>query len=422
MDPQEKPVTKEGISAEQDLGHVEPPSLDAMNSLDKAMTEAGITDGVLPDTPPAETPVETPPAETPPAETPVETPVVTPPVETPAETPVETPPNAELEALDLDTIAPPPGVSPKNLVNFNKLREVAKHYKEQASRVTELEQRLASGTVPEDVAKEVEELRNFKRIFDTENDPEFQSHFTAQFEKLDEDVFTLLKRNGLSAEVEADMRKLGLDKIDPKWWEANILSRLSFVDQERVRKRLAERADIADNKSKILDDFHNHRGEYIKRIEESRRVAQEQSNQQVLHHLDQLTANVPWARYRDVPDKATAKEKAEIAEHNKGVKELETRFHEALSPQTPQARAEVAAAAVASIKLADSVRDLSARLTAANERAAKLEKDMEAVRLAGTPPSSRQSARATTVDAPSSSKLSDEDAVEAGLQAAESAM
>jgi hypothetical protein len=427
MDPKEpKSVTSEGISGEQDLGHVEPPSLDTINSLDRAMDEAGIGDATFAaeTTPPAETPPkeETPPAETPPAETaPV---VVTPPAETiPVETTPPAEPKSEIENIDLDAITPPPGVSPKNLVNFNKLREVAKHYKEQAARIPELEQRATAAPIPEELTKELTELRTFRKIFDTENDPEFQHHFTSQFEKLDEDIYALLKRNGLSEATEADMRKLGLDKIDPRWWQDNILERLSFVDQERIRKRLAERADLSDSRAKILEDFQTHRGEYVKRIEESRQAQAAQSNQEVLKHLDHLTANVPWARYREVPATATAKDKVEIEEHNKGVKELETRFHEALNPQSPQARAEVAAAAVASIKLADSVRDLGSRLAAANERAEKAEKALEAVRVAGTPPSSRQSPRKTSAEQQvGTGKMSDEDAIEAGLQTAESAL
>ena len=46
----EKSVTNEGIPQELDLGHVEPPTLDAMNSLDNAMREAGILEsGEIPE-------------------------------------------------------------------------------------------------------------------------------------------------------------------------------------------------------------------------------------------------------------------------------------------------------------------------------------------------------------------------------------
>ena len=135
-----------------------------------------------------------------------------------------------------------------------------------------------------------------------------------------------------------------------------------------------------------------------------------------------MTEKVPWARYQEIPAGAKPEDVKRIEQHNATVKDLETRFVEALYPQNPQARAEVAAAAVASIKLAESVTDLSERLQASNERAEKAEKAMEAVRAAGKAPSARQGSRKPATEAPDANKMSDEDAIEMGLIAAESAM
>ena len=254
----EKSVTTEGVPQELDLGHVEPPTPDAMNSLDEAMREAGIFepgDGPAPATEPEPEPATDPGDELPPDASKEQTEAD--PVPTPEETPTD------LSAIDLDAIEPPKDISPRNLVNFDKLRDVAKHFKMQAARLPELEQQLqqfqTSQPLPDDVLNELAELRTMRKIFDTENDPEFKKQFDEKVQGIDDDVLSILRKNGLPEETEKQLRQLGLDKVAPKWWENSILDKLSFVDQERVRKRLAERADISENRAKAIEQFQSNR-------------------------------------------------------------------------------------------------------------------------------------------------------------------
>jgi len=426
----EKPVTSEGVPQELDLGHVEPPTQDNINSLDDAMRAAGILDPgeEMPETPAAPA-NEKPADEQPPSG---ESPSGEPPAgeELPKEkTPEPSPEDVarELEQIDLDAIEPPADISPRNLVNFDKLRDVARHFKTQAARVTEMEQQLAEvqktqTQLPDEVLNELTELRLMRRLWDTENDPEFKKQFDEQIGNIDNDVLAILRKNGLPEDTEKQLRQLGLDKVSPKWWEQSILDKLSFVDQERIRKRLAERADLSENRSKTIEKFQADREAYGQYLQNQQQQLQYQTEQQIFMHVDQMTEKVPWARYQEIPPGAKPEDVKKIEQHNKTVEELETRFREALYPQTPQARAEVAAAAVASVKLAESVTDLGARLQAANERAEKAEKALEAVKNAGKAPSARQGGRKPATEAPDPNKMSDEDAIEMGLMAAESAM
>jgi len=426
----EKPVTSEGVPQELDLGHVEPPTQDNMNSLDEAMRAAGILDPgeEMPETSAAplsdEKPADQPPADEPPVD---EKPADEKPAEEKAPEPSPEDVARELEQIDLDAIQPPADISPRNLVNFDKLRDVARHFKAQASRAAEMEQQLAEvqknqAQLPEEVLNELTELRLMRKLWDTENDPEFKRQFDEQIGNIDNDVLAILRKNGLPEDTEKQLRQLGLDKVSPKWWEDSVLNKLSFVDQERVRKRLADRADLSENRSKTIEKFQADREAYGQYLQNQQEQQQYQAEQQIFTHVDQMTEKVPWARYQEIPPGAKPDEAKRITEHNKTVEELETRFREALYPQTPQARAEVAAAAVASVKLAESVTDLGSRLQAANERAEKAEKALEAVRAAGKAPSARQGGRKPATESADPNKLSDEDAIEVGLMAAESAM
>jgi hypothetical protein len=426
----EKPVTSEGVPQELDLGHVEPPTQDNMNSLDEAMRAAGILDPgeEMPETSAAplsdEKPADQPPADEPPVD---EKPADEKPAEEKAPEPSPEDVARELEQIDLDAIQPPADISPRNLVNFDKLRDVARHFKAQASRAAEMEQQLAEVQkspvrVPDEVINELTELRAFRALYDTENDPEFREMFDAKLQGIEEDVFSILRKNGLPEDTEKQLRQIGIDKVSPKWWEESVLDKLSFVDKERIRKRLAERADVSESRFKALEEFKSYRDSYAQYREQQQQAQLQQFEQEIFTHVDQMTEKVPWARYQEIPPGAKPDEAKRITEHNKTVEELETRFREALHPQTPQARAEVAAAAVASVKLAESVTDLGSRLQAANERAEKAEKALEAVRAAGKAPSARQGGRKPATESADPNKLSDEDAIEVGLMAAESAM
>jgi hypothetical protein len=427
--PAEKPVTSEGVPQDLDLGHVEPPTQDNINSLDDAMRAAGILDPgeEMPETPAApadEKPADEPPSEEPPEDSP---PTDEKPPEEKASEPSPEDVARELEQIDLDAIQPPADISPRNLVNFDKLRDVARHFKAQAAQVPELSRQLeevrqTQSQIPEEMLNELAELRTMRKIFDTENDPEFKKQFDERLQNLDEDVLAILRKNGLPEETEKNLRQLGLDKVSPKWWEDSVLDKLSFVDQERIRKRLAERADVSENRSRAIAEFQSNRESYIQQMQQQQQQQAEQAEQQIFEHVDFLTEKVPWARYQEVPPNAKPEDIKKIEQHNQTVEELETRFREALYPSTPQSRAEVAAAAVASVKLAESVTDLGSRLQAANERAEKAEKALEAVKNAGKAPSARQGGRKPATEAPDPNKMSDEDAIEMGLIAAESAM
>ncbi|MCK9587769.1 MAG: hypothetical protein M0Q93_00215 [Terrimicrobiaceae bacterium] len=448
-----KGAAEEGVPADLDLGHAETPSENQMQELDAALDEAGVHD--VNTTPAAEAPAEEVPADEVPAdqviekqapltdtplkdllppgtEKPVEVPGEKPaevPAETPSEKPVvkkpvdEEPAKENFDDLDLDAIQPPPGVSPRNLVNFNKLREVSKHYKEVAAAIPGLQKQLtelqARGTVPEEVTKELEDLRNFRKIFDTENDPEFKAQFDGKLEALDTDLLGLLVKNGLPQETADSLKAQGLGTLPAEFWEEQILPKLSFVDRQRIEKRLAERADLSDQKLQAVEKFASQRTEVLAEQEKKQMAAFLADQEKINQHVAAMVKDIPWATPVVIPEKGTKEEKAAAEAHNAEVARLSGALQEALYPATPQARAEIAAAAVASTVLASSVNDLSSRLKAANERAEKLQKDLDAIKSAGKMPTPTKEGRRVTPEVTDTSRMSDDEAIEQGLKAAE---
>lgn len=440
------PVTG-GVDTDNDLRLGDEPTSEMSNALDEAMDAAGLSDVELaPNNAPLD-PIDEPAAEgdLPPEQAvaptteepageegipeekptdPVEPAAPSEPSE-PQQTPeeIEAGRVAELESLDLDAITPPPGVSPRNLVNFDKLREVAKLHQQTAKRVPELEAELerlrTTAQVPEEIDKELKELRMFRKVFDAQNDPEFQAQFDGRVKSLDDDLFGILRKNGLPEEVEKAMRDAGLDKVDPKFWEEQVLPNLSFVERERVQKRLAERADVLDQKASELEKFASQRDEVIGKREKEQMERFQQDTQAVEQHLENLTKDLPWARRIEV-DKVPAADKAKAEAHNQNVDKLEMMFKESLYPTTPQARAEIAAAAVASTVLAQRVTAATAQIAALTAEKEKLAKELASIKSAARIPGGQPGGRAAKPVEVDRLSLRDDDAIEAGLQEAES--
>jgi len=417
----DKSVTDEGVPSELDLGNVEAPSNDDLNSLDKALDAAGVfnqDNSVQPETNEATQTQPTDPVQPSEGQT-------TPDGQQPDQQldQKDTSKTEDPSTIDLDKIQPPSDISPRNLVNFNKLREVAKHYKEQADKAVQYEQyidylRQQKSEPPQELLSELEDHRKFRKIFDAENDPEFQQQFNDKIGTLDSDVISILKKNGLPEETEAKLRAAGLEQVPADWWEENVLPRLNFLDRERVQKKLAERSDVVDAKQKELEKFSSRKDEFFAEQEQKVQQFREQEQNTIHTHLDVMTKELPQARYMEVPRNASPDQIVQIQNHNNTVAEMEGHFHDALNASNPQDRTEVAMAAVASIYFAKEIDHLQSQLQAATNQSAKFAKELEAIRSAGRTPAPRSGVRKAG-DSIDPLKLSDMDAIEEGLLAAE---
>lgn len=448
--PRETSVTDTGLDSSEDLQRTTEPTEDDINSLDKAMDAAGLGDVSLPATPavPVEPVAPVPPAEPVTPAAPVvepkkdgdEEPIV-PDLQKPKDgepaasaEPVvptdEVKPKAgelsaeEIKALKIDDIKPPEGISPRNVVNFDKLRTVAKHWQTEASRVPELEARLAKleagESIPEQVKAELEDLRKFRSVFDVENDPEFKKQFEETTKRIDDEVIAIMKKYNLPESVEKELRAAGLDKVPADFWEEQILPKLPFIDRERLQKRLADRADIVDSREQRLAKAMADRPAYLAEQQQRQSAEFQQYQGEIDATVAELTKEISWARMMEVPTDATPDQKAQIDQHNKMVEELGSHLKEALWPTTAAQRAEVACAAVAAVKLASDVKVLNAQLAARAKEVEELNKQLNGIKSAGKLPSPGTRVAVGSEKVVNLSGMSDEDAVERGLQEAES--
>ena len=273
------------------------------------------------------------------------------------EQPVPTEPRIEIDP-EIAAIEQPRNLSEKNQNNWRKLQETATSYKKQAEEAEILRQRLAEAEQrPAQTPQDYEELKKFRQIFDIKNDPDFQSKYTKPLSDAKEGIYSIMRKHGATDEVIQSIEKAGgPDKIDDKWWQQNALSKLPFADAKRLERNLTDIFDLKDKQEAEVSHAAEHAEEILAQRQQQSQEWYQQETGQIHNYVEEITKEVPWARYQSVPENATPEQAEKIQSHNKVVSDLENKFNSALWPQSANERASVAAAAVYSHVLTNQLR------------------------------------------------------------------
>ena len=332
-------------------------------------------------------------------------------------------PQVEIDP-EIAAIEQPRNLSEKNQSNWRKLQETASTYKKQAEeaenlrqRITQLEQNPVQAQVPEDY----QDLKKFRQIFDIKNDPEFQSKYSQPIETAKGNVYGILRKHGASDEVIASIEKSGgPDKINDEFWRNPAFGNLPFTDSEKLKRNLVDVADLrekqeseiqyaAENADKILQEREQEKGQWY-----------EKTVTEIDHELDNITKELPWARFAEAPSNATPEQIQQVQSHNARVSELATKFEAALWPTTAKDRTNIAAAAVFSHVLSDQLRTEQTQKNALLDQVKKLTAENNALKSSSKMP--RQTISNQSVNKPSSMsdriKMNAADAIDLGLDEA----
>jgi hypothetical protein len=259
---------------------------------------------------------------------------------------------------EISAIEQPRNLSEKNQNNWRKLQETATLYKKQAEEAQVLRQRLAEAEQrPAQTPEDYEELKKFKQIFDIKNDPEFQSKYTQPINQAKDNIYNIMRKHGASDDVIQSIEKAGgPDKIDDKWWQQNALSKLPMTDAERLKRNLLDVVDLKDKQDQEVSYAAEHAEQILEQRQRQSQEWYQQETGNIRNYVEEITKEVPWARYQEIPQNATQEQAEKIQSHNKVVADLENKFNSALWPQSANERASVAAAAVYSHVLTNQLR------------------------------------------------------------------
>lgn len=323
---------------------------------------------------------------------------------------------------EIAAIEQPRNLSEKNQSNWRKLQETASIYKKQAEEAEQLRQKLAQlEQSPAQIPQDYEELKKFRQVFDIKNDPEFQSKYSKPIESAKNNVYGILRKHGASDEVIASIEKAGgPDKINDEFWKNPAFNNLPFTDAEKLKRNLVDVADLrekqeaeiqyaAENAEKILQEREMEKGQWYER-----------TVTEIDQEIDNLTKDLPWARFAEVPQNASPEQIQQIEAHNARVSDLAAKFEAALWPTTAKDRTNIAAAAVFSHVLSDQLRTEQTQKNALLQQVQKLTAENNALKASSKMP--RQSIANQSVNKPSNIsdriKMNASDAIDLGLDEA----
>ena len=266
-------------------------------------------------------------------------------------------PQVEIDP-EIQQIEQPRNLSEKNQSNWRKLQETASIYKKQAQEAESLRQKLQEYEQKPPAPADYEDLRKFRALFDIQSDPDFQNKYDVPINQAKANIYGIMKQHGASDELLQSIEAQGgPDKIDSKWWQST-LSKLPMTDAERLKRSIVDVADLSEKRVAEIQHSAANASQYYQQRDEALVERFTQQEQESINYIqEQIKAqNADWALPKEIPAGATPEQRKAIAAHNAQAAQLEELFYGAMYPQTPQARADVAAAAAMSHMLTNQLR------------------------------------------------------------------
>jgi hypothetical protein len=328
--------------------------------------------------------------------------------------------------IDIDpeiaAIEQPRNLSEKNQSNWRKLQETASTYKKQAEEAEQLRQKLqeldqGQTQLPQDY----EELKRFRQTFDIKNDPEFKSKYAQPIESAKNNIYSILKKHGASEDVITSIEKAGgPDKINDEFWRNPAFQNLPLTDAEKLKRNLVDVSDLRDKQEQEIQYAAENAEQILEQREQEKGQWYEKTIQEIDHNLDEITKDLPWARFAEAPANATPEQMQQVQAHNARVADLASKFESALWPTTAQERTNIAAAAVFSHVVSDQLRTEQTQKNALLEQVKKLTAENNSLKSSSKMP--KQSVSNQSVNKPSSMndriKMNAADAIDLGLDEA----
>jgi len=330
-------------------------------------------------------------------------------------------PQVEIDP-EIQQIEQPRNLSEKNQSNWRKLQETASVYKKQAQEAESLRQKLVEYEQKPPAPADYEDLRKFRAVFDIQSDPDFQNKYDVPINQAKANIYGIMKQHGASDELLQSIEQQGgPDKIDQKWWQST-LSKLPMTDAERLKRSIVDVADLSEKRvGEIMNSAQNAEQYYASRNEALVERFSKQEEESLNYIQEQIKSqNADWALPKEIPAGATPEQRKAIESHNEQAAQLEKLFMGAMYPQTPQARADVAAAAAMSHMLTNQLRIEQTARQKMDAQIKQLTEENNRLKGAGRMP--RQNLATASSNKPASVsdrlKMSSSDAIDMGLDEA----
>lgn len=293
---------------------------------------------------------------------------------------------------DLDQLQPPPGATEKHAKSFGEMRTIIKETraaaraaeKDLATIRAELETTKASSTeLPKDVQERLSKYEAFFLMHNAEHDEAFQAEWGSKVTNAEDDLFAVLKQNGMEDAVIAEIKKAGIENWT-RWDEVG--DGLPLLERRKLERAFDARENAMTAKQAKLAELSKSREDYEKGLGGKKQAEIQAWSKKVEAKSIELCAGEEWSLEKDVPADASEDVKRAIAAHNEKAQEYSKEYVNYVKgsyKQDPEVTAEVALKAVKAGVLAKELEAKETELTRSQARVRELETQLGKIRSSG---------------------------------------
>ena len=292
-----------------------------------------------------------------------------------------------------------------------KAKEAHQRYKEEKLAREAAEKKVleaSSKPIPEEVEKELTELRTDRRNRDVQSDPEFQQKFDAPIQQHAQEAVNLLKEWGLpessvnfinehggltqfqaSNELIPDgtpnsQNSDGSQMSQSEWFDKVLMPRLSSFQRDELRDHLGEARKLGRAKVNAMKDAAANYDTWKAGKEKEREAGAKDYQTRLETRIRQIVEEIgEYAKKEPIPTGATAEQKAVIDKKNARVDRAAGRVQRYALDNSPESRAEQAMYASFKLEADELLKEKDTAIATEKKRADDAEAKLNAIKNAG---------------------------------------
>lgn len=306
--------------------------------------------------------------------------------EAPASEQVET----KIEQVEEDPLEKefptPKHLSPEKKSDWGNLRKRAatfeKKAKELESKYSEAVDHLVKyekgAALPEPIQKEIEELRQFRRMADIQSDPEFQKEYVQSIVQEEDKLFAMFKEHGMTDEaIQNIIDSGGIRSKSRDEWAKLILASMKGEEyefaREDIKTSLKKIYETEDRRRFAIQDAAKNFDKYYQEKQGKAQETEKVNYSQMVEEVTRIQKEIPWANEPQKPINPTPEQ---AKQYDRSMQEWNThveRFQKGLYSTDPKIRAQTAMAACGYFKLAEDIKGVQAENNSLRQQIQKLQ-------------------------------------------------
>lgn len=263
---------------------------------------------------------------------------------------------------------------------YTKRVELETKYKDLETKVADYEKKIKEGVIPDQIQKELEETRQWRREMDLRNDVDFQKQYVQPVQEAESTAMSLLKQAGLKEDtvkfIEENGGIIAMSQSDrpandkqtlAEWVNDVLLPKTPLVFRNRIISKLTGAMDAIERGNKELSDWQSN-------SKERWEAKQTKQREDFIRGRDKTVASLgDLAKPQQAPVDATPEQRASIESHNNRLRLAEQKFQEYLQqPQNAETHGEILVKATQADVLLAHNKDLQQKLAAAEKRISEI--------------------------------------------------